>query len=141
MTKVTQDIEAPDELEKAEPVVLPTSDEETGSVSNKQELCQKCNPTRSPAIALLIVLAEIALVFGLAFGLTRNGTQAESTSTTVNYNLPIFDKAVTLIEANPRKFMDLPSGETMSYREYNAGKPHKLVMLPGYRADDTSFSV
>ena len=57
------------------------------------------------------------------------------------YNLPIFDKAVTLIEANPRKFMDLPSGETMSYREYNAGKPHKLVMLPGYRADDTSFSV
>ena len=58
-----------------------------------------------------------------------------------NPNLETFDKAVALIESTPRQFKDLPSGETISYREYNKGQPHTLVMLPGYVCDDALFSV
>lgn len=58
-----------------------------------------------------------------------------------NPNLDIFDKAVELIEATPRQYKELPSGETISYREYNEGQAYKLVLLPGYMADDTSASV
>jgi len=55
-------------------------------------------------------------------------------------NLEIFDKAAAIVEANPRKYEELPSGETISYREYNAGQPNILVMLPGFMADDTMSS-
>lgn len=56
-------------------------------------------------------------------------------------NLEIFDKAAAIVEANPRKYEELPSGETISYREYNAGQPNILVMLPGFMADDTMSSI
>ena len=64
-----------------------------------------------------------------------------ATSSSPNPNLATFDKAVALIESTPRQFKDLPSGETISFREYNKGQPHTLVMLPGYVCDDALFSV
>ena len=64
-----------------------------------------------------------------------------ATSSCPNPNLATFDKAVALIESTPRQFKDLPSGETISFREYNKGQPHTLVMLPGYNCDDALFSV
>ena len=63
------------------------------------------------------------------------------TSSSPNPNLATFDKAVVLIESTPRQFKDLPSGETISFREYNKGQPHTLVMLPGYVCDYALFSV
>ena len=64
-----------------------------------------------------------------------------ATSSSPNPNLATFEKAVALIESTPRQFKDLPSGETISFREYNKGQPHTLVMLPGYVCDDALFSV
>jgi pimeloyl-ACP methyl ester carboxylesterase len=84
----------------------------------------------------------------LAVGLT-NRNQSSSVSSSSNEpesslaasNLKIFDKAVELVDNTERQFRDLPSGETMSYREYNVGQPHVLVVLPGFMADDTMASI
>mmetsp|Transcript_15599 Transcript_15599/g.32816 ORF Transcript_15599/g.32816 Transcript_15599/m.32816 type:complete len:740 (+) Transcript_15599:68-2287(+) len=59
----------------------------------------------------------------------------------INPNIKIFDDAAALLETTVREEKILPSGETMSYREYNKGQPHKLVFLPGFGGDDTMTSV
>ena len=97
--------------------------------------------------AVCFVLVSIGMALGLALGLSSGGSSAstadETSTTTASTieNLAIFDEAVELITANERKMVELPSGETISYREYNVDQPHKLIMLPGYMGDDTSFSV
>ena len=62
-------------------------------------------------------------------------------STATSNNVEIFDKAVSLIKSTELQSKVLPSGETMSYREFNAGQSYVLVMLPGYVSNDTQFSV
>lgn len=60
---------------------------------------------------------------------------------TINPNLEIFDKAVALIESTPCQSKVLSSGEVLSYRVYNPGMVHTIVMIPGYCCDDILFSV
>ena len=62
-------------------------------------------------------------------------------SSTAPSNVEIFDRASALLESTDLQSKVLSSGETMSYREYNKGKPHKIVMLPGYMCNDAWFSV
>ena len=93
---------------------------------------------------VLLALAVIALIVGVLVGVTQDTEQEGTVKTIVsnnNPNIDIFDKALALIESTPRQFQDLPSGETISYREYNQGKAHVLVMLPGNICDDAAFSV
>ena len=93
---------------------------------------------------VLLALAVIALIVGVLVGVTQDTEQEGTVKTIVsnnNPNIDIFDKALALIESTPRQFQDLPSGETISYREYNKGKAHVLVMLPGNICDDAAFSV
>ena len=69
------------------------------------------------------------------------GERDNMATSNINPNLNIFDMAVALIESTPRQSKVLPSGETMTYREYNKGQPHVIAMLPGYICDDTLCSV
>lgn len=73
--------------------------------------------------------------------LIRSNGTASTTTSIINPNLQIFDMAAALLDATPRQSKLLPSGETMSYREFHVGQPHVLVMLPGYEADDTMASL
>lgn len=66
--------------------------------------------------------------------------EADPASATSN-NVEIFDKAVSLIKSTELQSKELPSGETMSYREFNVGQPYVLVMLPGCVCNDALFSV
>lgn len=127
MSKVIPDIDKADE------------EEAVGGCSDTQDSPQK--KTGRNFIFVLLLLVAIALIIGLSVGLTRKD---DSTKTSTATNLEIFDSALKLIESTPRYEKELPSGETMSYREYNAGQPsgsHVLVLLPGYNCDDTLFSV
>ena len=62
-------------------------------------------------------------------------------SNCINPNMKIFDCAATILESKPLQEQHLPSGETMSYREFNKGQPHVLVVVPGFMTDDTIFSL
>ncbi|KAL7528752.1 hypothetical protein ACHAXR_002610 [Thalassiosira sp. AJA248-18] len=85
------------------------------------------------ALAVFCVIAAC-----LAVGLTR---KPESVSL-IRKPESIYDDALALLEATPLKMKEIPTtGETLSYREYNNGQPHTLVVLPGFRADDTMTSV
>ncbi|KAL7469021.1 hypothetical protein ACHAXS_009279 [Conticribra weissflogii] len=67
--------------------------------------------------------------------------ECRDSSKTTNGNITIFDDAVAIIESSPRQEQGLPCGETMSYREFHKGKPHILVILPGFLADDTMAAI
>ena len=56
-------------------------------------------------------------------------------------NMQIYDRALELLEATPLQLRDVPSGETLSFREYNAGQEHVLVVLPGFMADDAMAAI
>jgi len=94
---------------------------------------------------LFLFFMLVFIVVGLSVGLTRrNQTQQKDASITIsNVNINIFDKALALLESTPLQTKDV-SGETISYREYNAGEgkqPHTLVFVPGFMADDTLASI
>ncbi|KAL7539768.1 hypothetical protein ACHAXR_009586 [Thalassiosira sp. AJA248-18] len=101
--------------------------------------------THKKYITVSIALVVIALIIGLSVGLTREKEDDVPANVhepaLVVSNLDIFDKAVALIESSDRHSKVLPSGESMSYRKYNVGQPHVLVMLPGYVCNDAMFSI
>ncbi len=90
----------------------------------------------------------IIIVVGLSVGLNPNSDQSsiqkDNTSVAVvqsENNLDIFDEALAVLESTPLQKADVPSGEILSYREYNKEQQHILIMLPGYMTDDTLASI
>ncbi|KAL7456692.1 hypothetical protein ACHAWC_008180, partial [Mediolabrus comicus] len=49
--------------------------------------------------------------------------------------------ALAVLESTPLQKTEIPSDETLSYREYNKEQQHTLIMLPGYMTDDTLASI
>lgn len=130
----------------------PVGDEEAGSNSADAPADTARVGSRVKAGMLLAGMLVACLVVGLAVGLTHAKTEDTQESTTAtakasdqgtlgNPNMEIYDKALALLEATPRQTREISSGETLSYREYNGGKPHALVVLPGFMADDTMTSI
>ena len=89
----------------------------------------------------------LSLAIGLSVGLTRQGNNIDaskepvSQNTAINANLEVYDDALRLLESTPLQSKQLPSGESLTYREYHIEQPHTLVVLPGFMADDTMTSL
>mmetsp|Transcript_8967 Transcript_8967/g.15584 ORF Transcript_8967/g.15584 Transcript_8967/m.15584 type:complete len:405 (+) Transcript_8967:45-1259(+) len=99
-------------------------------------------------LALFAGVAILSLAVSLAIGLNRNdNNDAQATAfedtggKDINPNLIIYDEALAILESTPLQYKKVPSGETLSYREYNAGQPNVLVVLPGFMADDSMTSI
>ena len=133
-----------------------SNDEEVGieSKTPTPQGLNRSNGTKKIILGLLLALAVVALIVGLSVGLiqrnkdtpetasdTASSTATGTTASITNPNLQIFDMAAALLKATPRQSKLLPSGETMSYREFHIGQPHVLVVLPGYGTDDTMASL
>lgn len=117
-------------------------DEETAA-QDKTTLPNNENAVSTRLVFGIVTILLIGLIFGLVFGLAGRGTDAETTlsQNTVNPNLMIYDEALALLESTPLQTKELPSGETLSYREYHAEEPRTLVVLPGFMADDSMTSI
>ncbi|KAL3791208.1 hypothetical protein ACHAWO_013639 [Cyclotella atomus] len=137
MTKISQDVpieETPNDEE------LPDQNSKTETESSQPSPFKAM--TKRNIIALLIALVAIALIIGLSVGLTRrNQDFTNDASSSENPNLDTFDMAAELLDSTPLLSKDLNSGETMSYREYNVGKPNVLVAIPGFFTDDSMYSI
>ena len=142
MSKVTQDI-IPGAIPVEEGSSPPKDDEEAavaGSSSKDAQTSPPNDKTRRNFIGVLLGLVALALIIGLSVGLTQNNDQTPTTQQTPSY-VEIFDMAVALVKSTERQSKLLTSGEKMSYREYNVGQPHVLVLLPGFLHNDVMFAV
>ena len=121
----------------------PSVDEEVG-IESKVSI-----EKTSWGLPLFACIVIFSLTVCLSIGLRRNDANknAQETATGAtdkegaNPNLKIYDDALALLESTPLQYKQVPSGEILTYREYNIGQPHVLVVLPGFRADDTMISI
>jgi hypothetical protein len=97
------------------------------------ESFQRQGCTRKSLCYLVVLL--ILLIIGLAVCLAVSTGSKDKTVATNNNdsksNLRIYDDALSKLKSTPREEILLSSGETISYREYNKGQPHNLLVLPG----------
>ena len=90
---------------------------------------------------VVVIIMSIAIPVTIKVSTPSPDPEPFISNDSVNPNLKIFDEAAVLLESTPRQFKELPNGEKLSYREYNLGQPHVLVVLPGLMADDTMASI
>lgn len=89
---------------------------------------------------VILIIIVVSVVSGLTRGRGGDITLPDNFFQSEN-NLDIFDEALAILESTPLQKTDIPSGETLSYREYNKEQPQTLIMLPGYMTDDTLASI
>ncbi|KAL7538900.1 hypothetical protein ACHAXR_010903 [Thalassiosira sp. AJA248-18] len=97
---------------------------------------------------VLILILILILIIGLSVGLSqRNNKDTRETAAAVvaegaaNPNLKVYDEALALLESTPLQTKQVPSEETLSYREYHVEQSHVLVVVPGFMTDDTLASI
>lgn len=88
---------------------------------------------------VILIIIVVSVVSGLTRG--RGGDITHPHQFFQSENPDIFDEALAVLESTPLQKTDIPSGETLSYREYNKEQPQPLIMLPGYMTDDTLASI
>lgn len=107
------------------------------------ESFQRQGCTRKSLCYLVVPL--ILLIIGLAVCLAVSTGSKDKTVATNNNdsksNLRTYDDALSKLKSTPREEILLSSGETISYREYNKGQHHNLLVLPGFMTDDSIYSI